>query len=240
MLKYFHKYANPNNFLRLIVPLRKVSLFLTIALILIGLVMSLFLSPPDYQQSETVRIMYIHVSSAWISLLAYSSIFVFSLFYIIWKFPLFIIIAKEIPSIGITFTLITLATGSLWGKPTWGTYWVWDARLTSFLILLFIFLGLIFLDKAFKYSSQGNISFAYLSIIGGINIPIIKFSVDWWNTLHQPASVLRIGGPTISSEILFPLLIMFAGTLFLFIYLTITNIISSIKEKKIIIATKKN
>ena len=178
--------------------------------------------------------MYIHVSSAWISLLAYVAIFFFSLFYIIWKFPLFILIAKEVTTIGVTFTLITLITGSLWGKPTWGTYWVWDARLTSFLILLFIYFGLIFLEKSFKYSSQGDSSFAYLAVIGGINLPIIKFSVDWWNTLHQPASVIRGGGPTISSDILTPLLIMSLGTVFLFVYLTLTNIISAINEKKLI------
>ena len=166
------------------------------------------LSPPDYQQSETVRIMYIHVPSAWISLLAYVAIFFFSLLYIIWKFPLFILIAKELPVIGVTFTLITLITGSLWGKPTWGTYWVWDARLTSFLILLFIYLGLIFLEKSFKFSNQGNNSFAYLAIIGGINIPIIKFSVDWWNTLHQPASVFKMSGPSIHTSMLTPLILM--------------------------------
>ena len=240
MFKYLHKYANPNNFIKLLVPLRYVGLIGSCVFILFGLIMALFLSPPDYQQSETVRIMYIHVSSAWISLLSYVVIFIFSLFFLVWKFPLFVLIDKEIPSIGVTFTLITLVTGSLWGKPTWGTYWVWDARLTSFLILLFIYLGLIFLEKAFKYSSQSNVSFAYLAIIGGINIPIIKFSVDWWNTLHQPASVLKIGGPSISNEILFPLLTMSIGIIFLFIYLASTNIISAIKEKKFIALTTRN
>ena len=240
MIKYLHKYANPNIFLKIIKPFRYISLYLSIFLIACGLIMSLFFSPPDYQQSETVRIMYIHVPSAWISLLAYVAIFFLSLFYIIWKFPLFILIAKELPVIGVTFTLITLITGSLWGKPTWGTYWVWDARLTSFLILLFIYLGLIFLEKSFKFSNQGNNSFAYLAIIGGINIPIIKFSVDWWNTLHQPASVVRIGGPTISSDILIPLLVMSFGLMCLFVYLTLTNVISAINEKKFIaMATRK-
>ena len=234
MIKYLHKYANPNNFLRIIRPIRFISLYLAIFLITCGLIMSLFFSPPDYQQSDTVRIMYIHVPSAWISLLAYLFIFFFSLFYVIWKFPLFILIAKELPTAGVTFTFLTLITGSLWGKPTWGTYWVWDARLTSFLILFFIYLGLIFIEKSFKYSTQGDNSFAYLAIIGGINIPIIKFSVDWWNTLHQPASVIRIGGPTISYDILIPLLIMTLGIMCLFVYLTLTNIISAINEKKFI------
>jgi heme exporter protein C len=204
-------------------------------LISIGLIVGLFLSPPDYQQGETVRIMYIHVSAAWVSLFAYVLIFFLSLFYIIWKFPLFVTIAKEVPMVAITFTLITLITGSLWGKPTWGTYWVWDARLTSFLILLFIYMGLVFIDKAFKYNLNGNISFCYLSIIGGINIPIIKFSVDWWNTLHQPASVIRVGGPSISIEMLVPLLVMSLGVLFLFIFLILTNVESAIYEKKFLI-----
>ena len=240
MFKNIHKFANPNNFLKLAIPIKNFSLMTSIAFIFVGILLSLFFSPPDYQQGQTVRIMYIHVSSAWLSLLAYTIVFLLSLFYVIWKFPLFILIAKEIPSIGITFTLITLVTGSLWGKPIWGTYWVWDARLTSFLILLFIYMGLIFLEKAFKFGSQGDFPFAYLSIIGAINIPVIKFSVDWWNTLHQPASVIRSGGPSISSEMLIPLLIMFSGTIFLFIFLTLTNIESALKERRLILLNSKD
>ncbi len=240
MLKSFHKYANPNNFVNMMNPFKIVFGYSSAILILIGLVISLFFSPPDYQQSETVRIMYIHVSSAWVSLFAYVFMFFFSLSYLIWKFPLFILIAKEIPMIAIIFTLITLFTGSLWGKPTWGTYWVWDARLTSFLILLFIYMGLLFLEKAFKYSSNGDLSFAYLSIVGAINIPIIKFSVDWWNTLHQPASVIRAGGPSISIEMLMPLLIMSIGVLLLFLFLILTDIESAIKEKKLLTLNSKD
>ena len=233
LLKKIHRFANPNKFLKVIYPFKKISLYMALFLLFIGLMDALLFSPPDYQQSQTVRIMYIHVPSAWVSLLAYIMIFFFSLIYIIWKFPLFILIAKEIPIIGISFTLITLVTGSLWGKPTWGTYWVWDARLTSFLVLLFIYMGLIFLEKAFKFSNNGDISFAYLSIIGAINIPVIKFSVDWWNTLHQPASVFRLDGPTISAEMLIPLIIMSLGILFLFFFLALTNVESAIQEKKI-------
>ena len=233
LLKKIHKFANPNKFLKVIYPFKKISLYMAVFLLFIGLMDALLFSPPDYQQSQTVRIMYIHVPLAWVSLLAYIMIFFFSLIYIIWKFPLFILIAKEIPIIGFSFTLITLVTGSLWGKPTWGTYWVWDARLTSFLVLLFIYMGLIFLEKAFKFSNNGDISFAYLSIIGAINIPVIKFSVDWWNTLHQPASVFRLDGPTISAEMLIPLIIMSLGILFLFFFLALTNVESAIQEKKI-------
>ena len=240
MFKKLHKYANPNKFIVTIEPVRKICSYLAAICIFIGLVLGLLLSPPDYQQGETVRIMYIHVSSAWISLFAYILVFFLSLSYLIWKFPLFVLMAKEIPAIAIIFTIITLITGSLWGKPTWGTYWVWDARLTSFLILLFIYLGLIFINKTFKYNASGDLSFSYLSIIGGINIPIIKFSVDWWNTLHQPASVIRSGGPSISMEMLVPLLIMSLGVFLLFIYLILTNIYSAIYEKKFIFLSKKD
>ena len=240
MLRKLHKYANPNKFSLIIMPIKNVCLYIALPLIAIGLIIGLFFSPPDYQQGETVRIMYIHVSSAWISLFAYVLIFLLSVFYLIWKFPLFVLMAKEIPFVAIIFTLITLITGSLWGKPTWGTYWVWDARLTSFLILLFIYLGLIFIDKAFKYNVNGDLSFSYLSIIGAINIPIIKFSVDWWNTLHQPASVIRASGPSINIEMLIPLMIMSTGVLLLFFYLIFTNIQSAIAEKKILFLSSKD
>ncbi len=240
MFKKLHKYANPNKFGLIVAPLRNIFSYLALFFILAGLILGLFFSPPDYQQGETVRIMYIHVSSAWVSLFAYVLVFFLCMAYLIWKFPLFVLIAKEIPSVAIIFTIITLITGSLWGKPTWGTYWVWDARLTSFLILLFIYLGLIFIDKAFKYNTRGDLSFSYLSIIGAINIPIIKFSVDWWNTLHQPASVIRAGGPSISIDMLIPLLIMSLGALLLFFYLILTNIQSAIYEKKFLFLSKKD
>ena len=240
MFKKLHKYANPNKFIATIAPLRRACSYLAAIFIIIGLVLGLFFSPPDYQQGETVRIMYIHVSAAWISLFAYTLVFFLSISYLIWKFPLFVLMAKEIPVVAIVFTIITLITGSLWGKPTWGTYWVWDARLTSFLILLFIYLGLIFINKTFKYNDIGDLSFSYLSIIGAINIPIIKFSVDWWNTLHQPASVIRSGGPSISMEMLVPLLIMSLGAFLLFFYLILTNIQSAIYEKKFTFLSKKD
>ena len=236
----FTKFANPSNFQKLSDFIYPKSLILFFILLLIGFYFVFFNSPPDYLQGETVRIMYIHVSSAWISLFAYVLIFFLSVFYLIWKFPLFVLMAKEIPFVAIIFTLITLITGSLWGKPTWGTYWVWDARLTSFLILLFIYLGLIFIDKAFKYNVNGDLSFSYLSIIGAINIPIIKFSVDWWNTLHQPASVIRASGPSINIEMLIPLMIMSTGVLLLFFYLIFTNIQSAIAEKKILFLSSKD
>ncbi len=232
MLKYFHKYANPVKFLKIALPVRKFAGISSLFVILVGLIFALFLSPPDYQQKETVRIMYIHVPSAWMSLMSYAFIFFSSIIFLIWKFPLFLILAKETVNIGIIFTFSALLTGALWGKPTWGTYWVWDARLTSFLILFFIFLGLKLIKDAFTFSSKGDYAFAYLALIGGLNLPIIKFSVDWWNTLHQPASILRSGGVSISNEMLVPLFLMAIGFLFLFIYILLVSVEINLKKKK--------
>ncbi len=232
MLRYFHKYANPVRFLAVALPIRKLMGVFSLILIAVGLIFSLFLSPPDYQQKETVRIMYIHVPAAWMSLMIYAFIFFSSIIFLVWKFPLFLILAKEAVTIGIIFTFSALLTGSLWGKPTWGTYWVWDARLTSFLILFFIYLGLKLIKESFTFSSKGDYAFAYLALIGGFNLPIIKFSVDWWNTLHQPASILRTGGVSISSEMLTPLFLMATGFFFLFIYILLVSVEINLKRKK--------
>ena len=198
--------SNPNRFQKISDKIYPWITYASLILISLGLYFSFFQSPPDYLQGESVRIMYIHVPSAWLSMMIYSSMAVCSFISIVFRHTLADIIARSSALIGATFTLITLITGSIWGKPTWGTWWVWDARLTSFLILLFIYLGLIFLEKSFKYSNQGNNSFAYLAIIGGINIPIIKFSVDWWNTLHQGPSVMKFSSPSIANEMLYPLI----------------------------------
>ena len=234
MFTYLHKFANPSRFLKVAIPIKKISGFLSILTILLGLIFALFFSPPDYQQKETVRIMYIHVPCAWMSLMTYSFIFFTSTFFLIWKFPLFLLMAKESVTIGIIFTFSALLSGALWGKPTWGTYWVWDARLTSFLVLFFIFLGLKLIKDTFSFSSKGDSIFSYLAVIGGVNLPIIKFSVDWWNTLHQPASILRTGGISISNDMLLPLFLMAIGFLLLFIYALLVSVEIKIKEKKII------
>ena len=233
MIKNFHKYANPHRFLDITEPLSKIFGALSIIFLIVGTVLALFFSPPDYQQSETVRIMYIHVPAAWLSLLAYTFIFFMSASYLIWKFPLFLIIAKEVTVIGLIFTIISITSGSLWGRPTWGTYWVWDARLTSFLILLFIYLGLVLINKAFSNSSKGDNSFAYLALIGGFNLPIIKFSVDWWNTLHQPASLTKLSSPSIDQEMLIPLIIMALSMFLIFLSILLKRISSEILKRKI-------
>ena len=173
-----------------------------------GLYFALLASPPDYQQGETVRIMYVHVPAAWIAMFAYCWVGAASAASLIWRHPLADVAAEAASPVGAAFTFLALLSGSLWGRPMWGAYWVWDARLTSFLLLLFLYLGHLALLNAFDDKSRGRRSAAVLAVVGLINVPIIKFSVDWWNTLHQPASILKMGGPSIDASMLRPLLIM--------------------------------
>ena len=189
----------------------------TIILFVVGLYFALFASPADYQQGDTVRIMYVHVPSAWIAMGCYTFIALMSAIALIWKHPLADIAARAAAPLGAGFTLIVLITGSLWGKPTWGTWWVWDARLTSVLVLFFLYLGHIALTNAFDNPQRGARAAAVLALVGFVNIPIIKFSVDWWNTLHQPASVTRLDAPAIDPAMLTPLLLMALAFLLYFI-----------------------
>ena len=208
MINYF---ANPTRFLRIAKVLQPIVALVTVGSILAGLYYSLIESPPDYQQSETVRMMYVHVPAAWMAMFCYVALACFSAVLLIWRHIVADILAKSTAPIGACFTFLALATGSLWGKPMWGTWWVWDARLTSVLILFFLFLGYIVLYNAFDDRSRGARAAAILSIVGVINVPIIKFSVDWWNTLHQPASVIKMDGPAIHSSMLTPLILMAVG-----------------------------
>ena len=203
-----HRFANPGRFLRLTDRLMPWLTILTALSFAAGLYLALWASPPDYQQGETVRIMYVHVPAAWLALFAYCLVGGASTAALIWRHPLADIVAEAASPLGAAFTFLALITGSLWGKPMWGTYWVWDARLTSFLLLFFLYLGHIALLNAFDDKSRGRRSAAVLAVVGLINVPIIKFSVDWWNTLHQPASVSRLGMPAIDPSILTPLLVM--------------------------------
>ena len=203
-----HRFANPGRFLRIA---DRVLPWLGAATLLgfvSGLYFALIGSPPDYQQGETVRIMYVHVPAAWIAMFAYCWVGAASAAALIWRHPLADVAAEAASPVGAAFTLLALVSGSLWGRPMWGAYWVWDARLTSFLLLLFLYLGHLALLNAFDDKSRGRRSAAVLAVVGLINVPIIKFSVDWWNTLHQPASVLKMGGPSIDPAMLRPLLIM--------------------------------
>ena len=206
-----HRFANPTRFMRYSAVVLPWATWATAALIALGLYLALFVAPPDYQQGESVRIMFVHVPSAWMALFVYTGMAAASAMALIWKHPLSDIAARASAPIGACFTFMALATGSLWGKPMWGAWWVWDARLTSMLVLLFLYLGYMALADAFDDAQRGAKAAAILALVGFVNVPIIKFSVDWWNTLHQPASVVKLDGPSIHLSMLAPLLIMVAG-----------------------------
>jgi heme exporter protein C len=228
-----HRFANPARFLRLSGKVLPWASVLAVLLLGAGLYFALFDSPPDYQQGESVRIMYIHVPAAWMALSVYTLIALASAIALVWKHPLAHIAAKAASPIGAGFTFIALATGSLWGKPMWGTWWVWDARLTSVLILFFLYLGHMALMTAFEDASRGERAAAILALVGFVNVPIIKFSVDWWNTLHQPASILRMGGPTIDSAMLLPLFLMAFGYMAYFAAVLILRMRAELTARKI-------
>ena len=188
----------------------------TIVAFTFGLYFSLLQSPPDYIQGDSMRIMYIHVPSAWFALMAYTILAGSSVLWFITRNPIFSIIARSIAQIGMIFTLISLVTGSIWGKPTWGVWWAWDARLTSMLLLFFLYLAYIFLWQSITNKDLASKISAALAIVGFVNIPIIKFSVDWWNTLHQPATISKLSAPSIDISMMVPLFIMTLAT-FLFL-----------------------
>ncbi len=200
--------ANPTRFMRLAAVLTPWMGWATVLLAAVGLYLAFFVAPPDYQQGESVRIMYVHVPTSWMALFCYVSMAVAAATGLIWKHPVADLVAKCTAPVGAAFCFLALLTGSLWGKPMWGTYWVWDARLTSMLILLFLYLGYIALVNAFDDPARGAKASSILVLVGVVNVPIIKFSVDWWNTLHQPASVIKMGGPSIHPTMLWPLLLM--------------------------------
>jgi heme exporter protein C len=206
-IRTFSDLANPTRFVALAGRLLPWMSGATVLLFAAGLYLS-FSSQGDYQQGETVRIMYIHVPAAWLSMMGYTVMAASALGTLVWRHPLADVAARAAAPIGAGFTGLALVTGSLWGKPMWGTWWVWDARLTSVFILFLMYLGLIALNRAMDDAGRAAKVSAVLILVGFVNIPIIKFSVDWWNTLHQPASVLRLGGSAIDPEFLRPLLVM--------------------------------
>lgn len=228
-----HKYANPRRFLKIASAIYPWSAGLTAILLIVGLYLGLFVSPQDYQQGDTVRIMFVHVPAAWMALGIYTMMAISSAVGLIWKHPVADLSAKAAAPIGACFTFLALITGSLWGQPMWGTYWVWDARLTSMLILLFLYLGYMAIWHSFDDPSKASKAAAILALVGVINIPVIKFSVDWWNTLHQPASVATLSGPKIHSSILTPLLIMGCAYMSLFITLLILRVKTEIIERRL-------
>lgn len=204
-------YANPQRFLRFVHYVLFPVLLIGAVLSAVGLYAAFALAPADYQQGETVRIMYIHVPAAWLSMACYGLMALSSIGTLVWRHPLADVSARAMAPIGAAFTIICLITGSLWGRPMWGTWWVWDARLTSVLVLFLIYCGILALWNAFEDPARAGRAAAVMTLVGAINLPIIKFSVDWWNTLHQPASVFRMGGPTIDKSMLWPLLLVAIG-----------------------------
>src|ERR1700722_18931160 len=227
------RFANPARFLRMSSVALPPLAIATVVALAIGLYLALFVAPPDYQQGESVRIMFIHVPAAWLALLAYLVVALASGVALVWRHPLAEIAAQAAAPLGAAFTLVCLITGSLWGKPMWGTWWVWDARLTSVLVLFFLYLGYIALVNAFDDPGRGSRAGAVLALVGIVNLPIIKFSVDWWNTLHQPASVFRMGGPTIDASLLWPLLVMALAFSLLFVTLHIAAMRNEILRRRV-------
>ena len=228
-----HRFANPARFQRLSAAILPWSAGSTVVLLIVGLYLSLVGSPADYQQGNTVRIMYIHVPAAWMSLFVYVNMAIAAACGLVWKHPLADLFTKAAAPVGAGFTFICLVTGSLWGAPMWGTWWVWDARLTSVLILFFLYLGHMALVNAFDDPQRGLRAGNVLLLVGIVNVPIIKFSVEWWNTLHQPASVIRMGGPTIDGSMLVPLLVMALGFTGYFVTVVLLRLRTEIVQRKI-------
>lgn len=224
--------ANPVRFLSLSARILPWIAAAAVATLAIGFYLA-FQAPPDYQQGETVRIMYIHVPFAWLGLFGYSMMAASSIGILVWRHPLADVAHKAAAPVGATFTALCLITGALWGRPMWGTYWVWDARLTSMLVLLLLYLGLMALRAAIDDPNRAGRAAAVLTLVGFINVPIVKFSVDWWNTLHQPASVFRMGGSTIDSSLLWPLLICAVGFTLVFIALHMLGMRTEILRRRV-------
>jgi heme exporter protein C len=229
-----NRFANPARFMRMSAAALPWCGRLSLVVIAAGLYLALAAAPPDYQQGDAVRIMYVHVPAAWMALAVYLLVAVASAVALVWRYPLAEIAARAAAPVGAAFTLVCLVTGSLWGRPMWGTWWVWDARLTSVLVLFFLYLGYIALVNAFDDPARGGRAGSVLALVGVVNLPIIKFSVDWWNTLHQPASVLRLDGPSIALSMLAPLLVMWAGFLLLFLALLLVRMRTALNERRLL------
>jgi heme exporter protein C len=224
--------ANPTRFLALTDRILPWAGGTAAVLILAGLYLG-FTAPEDYQQGITVRIMYIHVPFAWLSMMCYTLMAISALGSLVWRHPLADVALKAAAPIGAVFTALALLSGSIWGKPMWGTWWVWDARLTSVFVLFLMYLGILALTRALDDPARSARAAAVITLVGFVNVPIIKFSVDWWNTLHQPASVFRLDGPTIDASMLWPLLIMAMGMTVLFLALHLMAMRTEIYRRRV-------
>ena len=199
-------------------------IILSVIFLILGLIFAFFLSPEDYQQGSSVRIMYVHVPSAWLSLMTYFIMTVYSIIALAFRMPFGFIVNTAVAPIGAVFTLICIISGSLWGKPMWGTWWVWDARLTSVAVLFIVYLIVIFINYSFENIKVKEKIAAIFILVGSINLPIVKFSVDWWNTLHQPATLSKLSKPSIDPSMMTPLIIMTFAFIFIGISIAILRI----------------
>jgi heme exporter protein C len=224
--------ANPSRFLALVGRVLPWLIGATVIAFVVGIALAVA-APDDYQQGATVKIMFVHVPAAWLGSFIWAVMSIAALGTLVWRHPLADVAAKTAAPIGAAFTFLCLFAGSMWGRPMWGTYWVWDARLTSVLVLFLMYLGLIALWNTVEDPSRAARAAAILTLIGALNLPIIKFSVDWWNTLHQPASVMRLGGPTIHPAILTPLLLMTVAFTLLFITLHLAAMRNEILRRRV-------
>lgn len=228
-----HRFANPGRFLRLSGRVLPYLTVLALLLTAVGLYWGLFVAPADWQQGDAVRIMYVHVPAAWLASAGYFGLAVCAVLSLVWRHPLADLAAAEIGPVGAGFAALCLATGSIWGKPMWGAWWVWDARLTSVLVLFFLYLGHIALIRAFDDPQRGYRAAAILALVGAVDLPIIKFSVQWWNTLHQPDSITLTGAPTMYVGMLYPLAICALGFTLAFAAIVLARLRAAVMERRI-------
>jgi len=230
---WFTRIAHPGQFMAwsryLVLPLA----LITALLFIVGLYVAFFASPAERYMGDTVRLMYVHVPTAWLSQFTYGIMFVSAIGTLVWRHPMADVSQKAAAPLGAAFTILALLTGSLWGRPTWGTYWEWDGRMTSTLVLLLIYLGIIALWRAFDDQLRAARLVSVVTLVGAINIPIIKFSVDWWQTLHQPASVLRADGPSMAPSILVALMVMMAAFSFLLVTLQLVRMRTEVRRRRV-------
>lgn len=213
--------ANPVRFLKVARIATPIFALVAVLAFAYGLYLALIVSPPDYQQGDGVRMMYVHVPAAWCAMMAYTALTIASFASFVWRHPLADLAAKSFAVPGLAFTFLCLFTGALWGKPTWNTWWQWDGRMTSVLVLFFIYLAYLSVGSLIAEQKKANRFAAILAMVGFVNIPIIKFSVEWWNSLHQPATISNIGAPGLPPELLLPLMTMMLGYTALFIWLSL-------------------
>ncbi|HRY26640.1 MAG: heme ABC transporter permease [Geminicoccaceae bacterium] len=228
-----HALANPLRFQKLTDAILPWVAWPAAVLAPIAFYWALVIAPADYQQGEAYRIIFVHVPAAWMASFAYAAMAAASFVALVWRHPVAEVSARAIAPIGAVFTAIALFTGAVWGKPMWGTWWVWDARLTSVLILFFLYLGYMALHDAFEDPARGARAASILALVGAVNLPIIRFSVDWWSTLHQPATILRAGGPAMDPSMLYPLLLMILVAKLYMIAVMILRIRLQLTERKI-------